>query len=206
MPDSGGIMGRPSIDITGQRFGSLTVEKISGKYRDGSNMWMCLCDCGNQHEAPSMKLLGGRSLSCGCRRTTHGATRFHNQSTTYKRWLAMKNRVARHPHYKNISICERWKESFETFVFDIGLCPSDSHTLDRIDGSGNYEKENCRWATVRENIRNRDVVRDVEWCGRSFKVPDLANDFGVPARIAQIRIWRGWDALEACITPVQEKQ
>lgn len=155
------------IDITGQRFGRLTVLR-----RDGSGskqaMWLCQCDCGSVARVLGCGLRSGHTRSCGCLvsdvsrvigfgRRKHG---MHN-SRTYKSWQAMKERCTNpkqkgYPSYggRGITVCERWR-TFGNFLADMGERPA-GHTLDRYpNNGGNYEPGNCRWATPRDQARNR---------------------------------------------------
>lgn len=173
-----------AIDLTGERFGRLTVIKKSD--RDSSNkiLWECKCDCGTITKARTNSLTSGHTSSCGCFNKeisskkaiemsgekhpnfTHGHTTKANDfySRTYKSWRAMKARCLNqnHKHYKfyggkGIKICDRWlgKYGFDNFLKDMGERPV-GKTLDRIESNGNYERSNCRWATPKEQAQNRN--------------------------------------------------
>ena len=152
-------------DITGQRFGRLSVVRREGSIGAGFAAWKCQCDCGNEVLVDVGRLRAGRTRSCGClarecaaaRKRTHGMT----GSRAYKTWVMMIQRCTnpRYPNYKNygargITVCQRWRESFEAFLADMGNRPS-GLTLDRKDNDGHYEPGNCRWADALTQVRNR---------------------------------------------------
>jgi hypothetical protein len=151
------------IDETGNRYGRLTVIGFGGHDKDGHAKWQCRCDCGSNCNIRGGYLRRGLSSSCGCfhkeqliqRSTTHGMSK----SPTYICWLAMKNRCDNpsQQSYKRygaigIKICKRWR-SFENFLADMGERLPGT-TLDRKNVLGNYEPQNCRWASPGEQANN----------------------------------------------------
>lgn len=177
-------------DLTGQRFGRwLVLSRASrpvGKSRGA--YWNCQCTCGTERPVFGRNLRNGESGGCGCgrparaklRSTTHG----QSETTTYSIWRTFRQRCnnPKNDHYnsyggRGISVCDRWNASrgFANFLTDMGERPSQSHTLDRINNDGNYEPGNCRWATKREQHRNRRNTIRLQVAGEELCATDVAQ-------------------------------
>lgn len=156
-------MKRP-YDLTGHRFGALVCLMQGERTLSGKVTWLCQCDCGNTitRQADNLKI-GGDKSSCGCIHRgnySHGHS-IGGPSSTYGIWCAMKRRCtnpegADWDNYggRGITVCDRWMNSFENFLVDMG-CRPDGLSIDRINVNGNYEPDNCRWADSFEQAANK---------------------------------------------------
>jgi hypothetical protein len=158
-----------ALNVVGERFGRLLVTgdaPNAGRRR----VCACLCECGGAVNVKLEYLRDGSTRSCGCLKTedlrerhkTHGHAGDGRMSPTYKSYRKMVERCTlktadNYAYYggRGIKVCERWLDSFENFLADMGERP-DGKTLDRYpNGDGNYEPGNCRWATKSEQAFNR---------------------------------------------------
>lgn len=194
------------LDLVGHRFGRLEVLEMV--YGGRNTKVRCRCDCGREITALAYNLRSGNTASCGCllresraetgrkagaitgrMNATHGMSR----TRTYVAWKEAKKRChspknKRFPSYgaRGIAVCERWRESFEAFLSDMGECPP-GLTLERTDNNRGYEPGNCVWASRRQQVRNRrcnkatpDIVRAIRGrvaAGESPKA--LASEYGM---------------------------
>lgn len=175
-------MSRPVPNLLGLRFGRLrVVGRAKMPTRPSGHLlsvWRCCCDCGQVTVVTTHKLRSGNTQSCGClfkEIVSRGAKRTHGFSSGHPLYETWKQMVARchlpatnsYANYgaRGISVCDRWrygengKHGFELFISDMGKRP-DGLTLDRINNDGNYEPDNCRWATAKEQGRNRRITVD----------------------------------------------
>jgi len=161
---------------TGKTYGRLTVVSIGEPSPSGRIRWICKCECGNTALVHSSSL-GRGTLSCGClqKERTGNASRTHGKTHTkeYNAWVDVRRRCY-NPKYRffhryggrGITVCDRWRESFENFFADMGLCPPDKYAVGRIDNDGNYEPSNCRWENRDEEMNNTSRNRYFEYQGR----------------------------------------
>ena len=215
MATSNSIKRHPNFkDLTGRTFGQLTVLREAGRTPRGQITWACKCECGNSHIAQGTHLRSGHTTSCGCFRqeasiaanTTHGLS----GSPEFFVWYDMIRRCydTARPHYvrygrRGISVCSRWRDSFATFYDDMGPRPSSAHSIDRIDNEGDYEPDNCRWATLHEQSRNTRRNHNLTHNGITMCITDWANRVGVDRRTITKRLNRGWSVELALTTPVK---
>lgn len=199
-----------ALCLTGQRFGRLLVlERVPSGMR--GVRWRCACDCGGQAIAMTSNLRRGNTTSCGCRQrevtvtrcTTHGC----RKTAEYSAWSHMLRRCAddRHDHWKyyggrGIGVCERWLR-FQNFLADMGPKPSPLHSLDRIDGNSGYEPDNCRWATLKQQARNRRSNLILSCDGATATLADWADMVGVRSGTIRQRLKRSWSIHDALTIP-----
>jgi hypothetical protein len=154
-------------DIMGQRFSRVTVVRLMPERKNRGALWLCECTCGAQIIVAGNSLQTGNTSSCGCLKreiiTTHGLSGHE----LFHTWQMMIERCE-NPNVENfhlyggrgIKVCERWRHSFPNFLADMGERPSPNHSVDRYPNlDGNYEKDNCRWATQRQQTLNRRKSR-----------------------------------------------
>lgn len=194
-------------DLTGLKFGRWTVLERAGSNKHGRAMWRCICECGNEKAVDSRCLLIGSSRSCGClnkeqqqKTGIYANAATHGQSRTrlYRIWKAMKGRCE-NPHKQDfhlyggrgISVCEEWHsfEPFRDWANDAGY--SDAMSIDRIDVNGNYCPENCRWATIDEQARNKRNTRFLTIDGVTKRLSQWAAEAGLTRSAMYKRISEG---------------
>ena len=207
------------IDLTGERFGRLTVVSRSDRMtKDHQVQWNCVCDCGTPAIVRGSNLRNGSATSCGCYRYSQlkKSHTTHNKSKTklMRSWYAMRQRCLdpNSSHYKDyggrgIKICEEWNDSVSFIEWAQASGYKDGLTLDRIDVNGNYSPQNCRWATSSEQANNtrRSIIITYNGKTQSLKLwcDELGLNYGtISSRINQSH----WDPIKALTTPLQKNQ
>lgn len=218
---------RDSIKV-GDRFGRWEVVGDSvSRNASRDKMYPCRCECGTLRDVREPSLRSGRSTSCGCRcrertaprpepRNLHG----HSRTTEYRTWQAMKTRcynprTERYHRYggRGIKVCDRWLNSFENFLADMGPKPGPEYSIDRENNDGDYRPGNCRWATQTEQQFNRSdsgpnkkpktVTRKwerdrppntiyLEHAGKRQSIRKWAKETGIPTSTIRWRHRQGW--------------
>lgn len=194
---------RPFLDVTGQRFGSLCVLGVAGT--NNKNVYFhCKCDCGREKPILRQNLTSGRQFTCGCIRpqTMHG----HGNTPEYHIWYGMLERCnnPEHIQFKNyggrgILVCGEWSDDVAVFVRDMGPRPSPRHSVDRINNDGNYEPGNCRWATPKQQAKNKRLPKRadaVTYMGRTMSITQWALTVGLKPGTLHARLNRGGWSLE----------
>lgn len=188
-------------DVKGKKFGRLTALSVSHRinYR---TYWLCMCDCGKEKITTISHLNSGKTKSCGCynkerikeTKIKHGLydRKYRYELYTYRNMInrCYNKKTKGYKYYgeRGIKVCDSWLLNFEYFFKDMGFRPSDKHSIDRIDVNGNYEKSNCRWATKKEQIKNRRPTKNkTGYSGVSLK----GNSFHACIRINKKTIYLG---------------
>lgn len=203
-------------NLTGQKFGRLTVIRIVGKDKFQNLIWLCKCDCGNEVSVRSASLIKGRTVSCGCynKEKAKYAFKTHGLSKTrlYRIWNGIKNRCFNEniPKYKNygnrgIFVCDEWKNDFMSFYnwsMDNGY--DDNLSIDRIDYNGNYEPNNCRWITNKEQSRNKRNNNLITYNNETHCISEWAEILGFKSNDIYRRLKLGWCVEKIFNTPIKE--
>lgn len=200
-----GTQGR-RINEVGNRYGRLLVRSFSG-IRWNKAMWDCLCDCGNESTVAGVTLRSGVVVSCGCfnkevtieRCLIHGHARAGKTTSEYSIYHSMIQRCynPKDKDFENyggrgIKVCQRWLNSFQNFLADIGPRPR-GMSIERRNNYGNYELENCVWASRVTQANNTRRNRVIEYGGVAKTLAQWAFEIGLSSEALHTRIKRGWE-------------
>lgn len=210
------------IDLTGKRFGRLTVMEIS-ETKDWDIYWKCVCDCGNTTNVLSAKLRSGKTKSCGCLRTEKLVDRTKKHGLRHNRiysiYCTMKARCynPNNNEYHNyggrgIKICDKWlsedgAKNFADWAYangydenaDYGEC-----TIDRINVDGDYEPSNCRWATMKQQMNNTRYTVFLTYNGETKSAAEWSEITGVRQGLLTERKRRGWSDKDCIERPIRK--
>lgn len=190
---------RTRPNLIGKRFGKLEITGVAGPRWVGTvkhPQLHALCDCGKIVLVNQYSVTSGNTKSCGCAK----GFRLHleSYSSEYAVWKGMKRRcnsptTVGYQRYggRGIKMHQEWQDSFESFLACMGRRPSPKHTIDRIDNNGNYEPDNCRWATRKEQSRNLRTNRMVRVNGRLITLAEAAEISGLKYNTLVARLRRG---------------
>lgn len=201
--------------MIGMKFSRLIVLAQVDNPKSRSISYECFCECGNRKVVTKYNLLNKMVKSCGClhdemtskRFTTHGLSK----SPTYTVWANMKSRCyrANHPQYndyggRGITVCESWINSFENFLSDIGEKPF-GLSLDRIDNNKGYSKENCRWASLKVQNRNKRENNILTIGSESKCIAEWSEISNLSEDLIRQRVNLGWSAQDAISIPKMKR-
>lgn len=198
------------IDLTGQKFNMLTVlEKASTI--NGITTWKCKCDCGNITFVRGGNLKNNLVKSCGCLKHKKRNTHHLSHTKLFRTWNGIKRRCyytkdKSYPDYggRGITICDEWKDDFIAFynwAMENGF--NDSLSIERINVDGNYNPQNCRWATAKEQANNRRSCVMISYNGKTQNLTKWCEELDLNYKRVHNRMFKkGWDFEKAINTPV----
>ena len=183
-------------DLTGKMYGRLQVLKTFLKETEDKigarSFCKCLCTCGKTVDVAATNLKSGKTTSCGCKRSRSNLTingvKISSRAFPgeYSSWQSMQSRCydeasTSYKHYggRGIKIYQEWINSFETFILDMGVKPTPSHQIDRINNDGDYAPGNCKWSTPKEQAANRSSSLRVVWKGEVHSLKEWAIKLGI---------------------------
>ena len=200
-------------NLIGRKFSRLEVLYDAGTSYSGHSLWICKCECGNRCTVTATNLKTGHTRSCGClvvennkSRSTHGM----RGRRIYSIWHSMIQRCTNKKNidYKNyggrgIKVCESWRV-FSNFFEDMGNAPI-GKTIDRINNNGNYEKENCRWATLGQQANNKQNNHYVTYNGETHTLAEWSRINNLSIHTIESRITAKWNE-EDLVKPARSKR
>lgn len=206
------------INEVGNRYGRLTVVSFSNCDKYKNAQWNCVCDCGAQTIVGGCDLRRKQTISCGCfhremvadmarKRAKHGHAT--ERTPTYRIWQAMIGRCQHetngmYPAYggRGITVCDGWQD-FKNFLEDMGLRPA-GMSIDRRNNNEGYSKDNCRWATTKEQNNNKRTNVRVTFNGETLTLAQWADRIGIEDQTINKRIFTyGWSVEKALTTPLK---
>ena len=187
--------------MVGFRSGKLTVAVRARGKNPKRAYWLCRCDCGRNRIVMGKYLRQREVKSCGCLNRQplkgpqfkHGHANAGKITPTYTTWSGMVQRYINpknNQYYRygarGIRVYQRWLK-FENFLRDMGPRPL-GKTLDRIDGTGNYEPGNCRWATPKEQANNSSKPKLIAYQGKTHNLTEWAKEIGISSSTLSVRL------------------
>lgn len=200
------MSGKIQEDLTGKRYGMLTVIQY-----DGYGRWTVKCDCGNTKHMLTRNFKYGQNKGCGCQQSKSAITHGKSKERIYSVWEGMKARC-QNPnakHYSNyggrgIKVCEEWQK-FEGFCkWAIESDYDDGLTIERIDSNGDYEPLNCCWKSRKGQANNTRRNKYIEFDGKRKTMSEWADDIGISYDTLRWRI-RNWGVEKALTEPIHEE-
>lgn len=185
-------------DLTGQKFGRLTVIERAGSTKDNHTTWLCGCECGNKTVVPIHYLRSGNTKSCGCLKNEFAKIHGMSDTRIFRIWEHMKSRCYNKSNQKyscygerGIKVCDEWLNDFQAFYdWSMKNGYADNLSIDRIDVNGNYEPNNCRWADAKQQANNRTNSRYITYNGKTQTMSQWAEELGINRKTLECRIMK----------------
>lgn len=205
------------IDLKNKRFGRLVIKSFAGFKIIGNRrnrVWCCICDCGNEINVLARSLKSGNTKSCGCLSIEKSRIRAKNNFTIhgktktrlYKIWSKMRERCDKKYYIKfknyggrGIKVCSEWQKFIPFYNWAMENGYKENLTIDRKDVNGNYDPDNCRWATTKQQGNNKRNNHVVEYRGKTMTITQWNDLLGFKKGIFSLRIRRGM-CIEKAIT------
>lgn len=176
-------------------------------------MWFCQCECGGTVMVSGGNLRSGRQGSCGCvwmeKISTQDGFSKTPEYASYKAMMSRCYRVkdASYPYYggKGITVCDEWRDNFSAFLRDMGPRPSPEHSIERKHVDKGYSKENCCWATKKEQANNRSTNLRLTLNGQTKTLMQWCEEYGISHATVSSRLAMGWSLIDALTKPVAKK-
>lgn len=214
-----------TIDITGQRFGELTVLAYSHNVKRSGSYWKCVCDCGTEKVVSGLLLRRGSTKSCGCLQRRLASERmprvlefkrlpFDHARKLIDLYQAVKSRCTNpknkaYEYYggRGIKMCQEWlcdRIAFYKWCSENGYKPG--LWIERKNVNGDYSPSNCTFATIDAQMNNKRNSRFIEWNGKRMTATQWERELGFPRNLLNSRFFsRGWDLDRAMTEPVHQK-
>lgn len=203
------------VDITGRRYGRVVIERVIFPHPNSIKgaMCECICDCGNRYTRSRETIMAGKTNTCGCLRKENSARALKARAKhgmegtkTYSAWRSMKRRCLSkrcksYPDYggRGITVCEKWMD-FRGFFEDMGIA-QEGMTLERKDNNKGYSKENCVWASQKDQANNKRNTTFITHDGITRSLAQWAEFFGIGRKLLWFRLKRGWSFEESIARP-----
>jgi len=192
-------------DLKGRKFNKLKV--LSFAYVNVGAYWNCICDCGNEIIVSSSNMIQGNVKSCGCLLKKHGLYK----TKIYKAWYGMKDRCynknnAKYHNYggRGIKVCDEWNnfinfknDMYDSYLKHIKKYDKRNTSIERIDNNKGYYKENCKWATIIEQARNKLTTINITYNGETKCIIDWSRELGINKDTIYYRLKNGWSIEES---------
>lgn len=197
------------VNLTGKK-----VHRWRFKKYVGYGYWLAECECGKTKKVLGKNVRSGKSKSCGCYRAENTSNKTHGMTNTpvYFCWRNMINRCLnykvdsyRSHGARGVRVSSDWRHSFAKFYEDFGKYYRPGMTIDRINNDGNYCKDNCRWATKKQQSRNKRRNRVIEFKGERKTLVEWSEVLGINYNTLQSRFSYGWSVEKSFTTPLMSK-